>query len=46
MQALDCGNSVGLRVPQTAVTLRAPYYKDFRKLVAYVLADDPAFDIR
>jgi hypothetical protein len=45
MQALDCANSAGLRVPQTAVTVRAPY-KDFRKLVAYVLADDPALDIK
>ena len=45
---LDCGSAAGpagLPAPQVAMAVRATY-KDFHKLIAYVLTDDPAVAIK
>jgi hypothetical protein len=44
-RGLNCGSAAGLPAPQIAVAVQATY-KDFRKLVAYVLTDDPALAIK
>lgn len=44
-QGLDCGSAAGLPAPQIAVAVQATY-KDFRKLVAYVLTDDAALALQ
>jgi hypothetical protein len=44
-QGLDCGSAAGLPAPLIAVAVQATY-KDFRKLVAYVLTNDPALAIK
>jgi hypothetical protein len=44
-RGLDCGSAAGLPAPQIAVAVQATY-KDFRKLVAYVLTDDAALAIQ
>ena len=42
---LDCGSAAGLPAPQVAMAVRATY-KDFHKLIAYVLTDDPDVAIK